>query len=99
MNIFSRMFCYPILERELNNRIADRDTTIAEKDERIAELEDRLFIRFGLPPKGVDLSGSQPGVRIAPYRTGRQRVREMVTPPVEMLSAEDTKILDEAVTQ
>jgi hypothetical protein len=99
MNIISRMFAYPILERELTNRIEDRDKIIAEKDERIAELETRLFIRFGLPPSGVDLSGTTKGTMIPAYRTGRQRVREMVTPPVVTLSAEEEKMMDDVMTQ
>ena len=98
-NPFTRLFAYPILERELNNRIADRDATIADLHLRIDDLETRLFVRFGLPPKGVDLSSSKQGVMIPPYRTGRQRVRDMVTPQIATLSPEEEKMMDEAVTQ
>lgn len=95
MNIISRLFCYPLLEREL----ANREARIAELTERVSELEDRLFIVRGLPPKGTDLSPTTHRITIPPYRTGRQRVRDMATPAVGKLSAEDERAIEESLTQ
>lgn len=98
MNIISRIFCFPLLERELNNRIVERDVVIEEQKVRIEDLENRLFVRFGLPAKGVDLSGSK-GVVIEPYRTGRQRVRDMVKPPIVTLTPEEEQSIQDTLTQ
>lgn len=87
------MFCFPLLERQ----VAERDATIAEQKQRIADLEDRLFMRFGMAPRSSVLVDH--GKPIPPYRTGRQRVKDMLTPPVNELSAEEAKTIEESLTQ
>lgn len=97
-NIFTRIFAYPILERELSNHIADRDKQIVSLKVEIQELRDRLYMRHGFVPSG-EKTTSMPGKIIPPYRTGRQRLKDMVTPKVESLTAEEEKRLEESVTQ
>ena len=99
MNIISRMFCYPIMERELLNRIADRDATIVNQRIRIKDLENRLFMARGLPVKGAEINTGKPAY-IPTYRTGRQRLRDMVTPTVTTeLSAEEEAQIRDSLTQ
>lgn len=100
MNIISRMFCYPILERELSNRIADRDAIIVSQQIRIEDLENRLFMVRGVPVKGADVTPSK-ATYIPAYRTGRQRLSDMVKPQVVAgeLSAEDEAQIRERLTQ
>jgi len=100
VNIFSRIFAYPILERELLNRIADRDRQIVSQQIRIEDLESRLFLSRGLPVKG-EINVGMAAV-VPSYRTGRQRLRKMVTPPLvteEKLTAEEEKQIAESLTQ
>lgn len=97
-NIFTRIFAYPILERELSNRIADRDAQIVSLKVEIQELRDRLYMRHGFVPSG-EKATSVPGKIVPPYRTGRQRLKDMVTPKVELLSDEDHRMIEESVTQ
>lgn len=97
-NIFVRLFAYPILERELSNRIADRDAQIVNLKVEIQELRDRLYMRHGFVPSG-EKATSVPGKIIPPYRTGRQRLRDMVEPKVGLLTAEEEQRLEESVTQ
>lgn len=98
MNIISRIFCYPILERELTNRIADRDTQIVSLKIEVQELRDRLFLVRGVPAGGSSLSSSQAQI-VPSYMTGRQRLRKLVTPQVGLLTPEEEKVLEESVTQ
>ncbi len=97
-NPFTRLFAYAILERELTNRIADRDVVINELKAENLELRNRLFVRFGLPVSGQDLNIGKLAM-IPAYRTGRQRVRDSVTPPIVTLSAEDEKAIEQTLTQ
>lgn len=96
-NIFVRLFAYPILERELMNRIADRDAQITSLKVEVQELRDRLFMVRGVPVGG-QVSNST-GVVLPPYRTGRQRLRDMVTPAVSILSREDEENIEKSLTQ
>lgn len=99
MNIISRVFCYPILERELLNRIADRDSQIVSLKIENQDLKDRLYMRHGFVPSGQSIDIGKPA-QVPPYRTGKQRLRDMVTPPaVAPLSAEEQRIIEESVTQ
>lgn len=99
MNIISRIFCYPILERELLNRIADRDTRIVSLQVENQELRDRLYVRHGFVPSGQPIEIGKPAL-VPAYRTGRQRLREMITPPaVASLSAEEEAQIKESMTQ
>lgn len=98
MNIISRMFAYPILERELCNRLADKDAEILRLSIEVQELRDRLFLRHGMVPSGEKVT-SQVGQPLPPYRTGRRRLRDMVTPAVSVLSEEDQATIDATLTQ
>lgn len=95
MNIFTRLFAYPILERELMNRLADRDAQIVSLKVEVQELRDRLYAKHGYVASGEKLMPSPP----VPYRTGRQRLRDMVTPPIEKLSREEEQMIEESLTQ
>lgn len=97
-NIFVRLFAYPILERELMNRIADRDAQITSLRIEVQELRDRLFLVRGVPTSGAQVTGAT-GTTIPAYRTGRQRLREMITPQVGILTAEDEKTIEDSLTQ
>lgn len=101
LNIFVRLFAYPILERELSNRIADRDLEITHLRVEVQELRDRLFMVRGVPTSGQSTAPSL-GQIIPAYKTGRQRLREMVTPPLVAevhLSEEEQRMIDESLTQ
>lgn len=98
MNIISRMFCYPIMERELLNRLADRDAQIVSQQVRIEDLENRLFMVRGVPVKGEDVKIGKPAY-IPTYRTGRQRLRDMVKPDVVPLSSEEEAQIRDSLTQ
>ncbi len=99
MNIFSRGIAYPILERELLNRLADRDAEIVNLRTRISDLEDRLFMVRGVPPKGAEIPTGK-AAYIPTYRTGRQRLRDMVKQPVvETLSEEEEAQIRDSLTQ
>lgn len=95
MNIFSRIFAYPILERELLNRIADRDAQIVSLKVRIGELENRLFMVRGLPVQGE----TPKKTHIPQYRTGRQRLKDMMKVPVTELTAEEEAQIKDSLTQ
>jgi len=97
MNIISRMFCYPLLEQVAAERIADRDREIVSLKLRVEELENRLFMVRGLPPKGEITTGKP--AYVPPYRTGRQRLRDMVTPQIEKLTEEEEKQIADSLTQ
>lgn len=100
MNIISRMFCYPVMERELTNRIADRDVQIVSQQVRIEDLENRLFLVRGVPVKGEDIKIGKPAY-IPAYRTGRQRLNDMAKPTVvaEPLTADEEKQIQDSMTQ
>lgn len=99
MNIISRIFCYPILERELTARIADRDRQIVSQQVRIEDLENRLFMVRGVPVKGAEITTGKPA-HIPTYRTGRQRLRDMVKPTVTAtLTEEEEKQIEDHLTQ
>lgn len=101
VNIFTRLFAYPILERELSARIADRDAEIVHLRIEVQELRDRLFLKSGLLPSGQSASASM-GAVVPAYRTGRQRLRDMVTPPLVSeteLTAEEQRQIDDHLTQ
>lgn len=99
-NIFTRILAYPIIERELSNRIADRDAEIVQLRIEVQELRDRLYLKHGLPPSGQQMSAR--GSVLPSYLTGRQRLRKLVTPPIVSeveLTAEEQRVLDESLTQ
>ena len=92
-NIFTRIFGFSLLL----DRLADKDAQIVSLKVEIQELRDRLFQRHGLPASGEQ---PQPHVAIPAYRTGRQRLRDRVTPALTSeLSAEDEKAIEESLTQ
>lgn len=97
-NIFTRLFAYPILERELTNRIADRDKQIVSLQVEVQELRDRLYVRHGFVPSGQSVDIGKP-VLIPPYRTGRQRLNDLVKPATEMLTPEDEQQIEQSLTQ
>lgn len=98
-NIFTRIFAYPILERELLNRLADRDTQIVSLKIENQDLKDRLYMKHGFVPSGQSIDIGKPA-HVPPYRTGRQRLREMVMPPVAAtLTEAEQRIIEESVTQ
>lgn len=100
MNIVSRLFCYPVMERELLNRIADRDKQIVSQQIEIQELRDRLYMRHGFVPSGQPIEAGKPA-HIPAYRTGRQRLNdlvkeEVIAPP---LTPEEEKQIADHLTQ
>lgn len=99
-NFITRIFAYPILERELLNRLADRDKQIVSQQVELQELRDRLYIRHGFVPSGQSVDIGKPAY-IPAYRTGRQRLKDMVKPGVtsESLTAEEEKQIQDSMTQ
>jgi len=96
MNIFTRIFAYPILEREMSARIADKDAQIVSLKVEIQELRDRLFNKHGM----VTTTGTvTAGPHIPHYLTGRQRLRKMVEPVNAQLTPEDERRIEESLTQ
>lgn len=85
------------MERLLLDRVADRDAEIVNLRVRIDDLENRLFMVRGVPVKG-DVSIGKPAY-IPTYRTGRQRLRDMVSPKVETLTAEEEEQIKNSLTQ
>jgi len=92
MNFLARIFAYPILME----RLADKDAQIVSLKVENQELRDRLFMVRGVPTSGQQTS-SHPVV--APYRTGRQRLRDMVEPKINQLSREDEQMIEDSLTQ
>ncbi len=87
------------MERELLNRLADRDSEIVNLRVRVNDLENRLFMVRGVPVKGADIPTGKPA-HIPVYRTGRQRLRDMVKEPViKSLTPEEEEQIKNSLTQ
>lgn len=78
-------------------RLADRDAQIVSLKVEVQELRDRLFLKHGYTASG---DVQQPLQATPPYRTGRQRLHDMVRQSVVgQLSAEDEKMIEGTLTQ
>lgn len=91
MNIFTRIWGFPILL----DRLADKDAQIVSLKVEIQELRDRLFTKHGYTPVGEKVTVGH----IPPYRSGRQRLKDMVEPRIGLLSPEEQKVIEESLTQ
>ena len=92
-NILTRIFGYSMLLE----RLADRDAQIVSLKVEVQELRDRLYIKHGLAPSGAPVAVT--GAVIPPYRTGRQRLKDMVTPQISSLSPDEERMIEESITQ
>ena len=84
----------------MSQRLADRDDEIERLVIENSELRERLFVKFGFTPSGK-LETQRGGVAFQPFRTGRRRVHDMLNPAEQtaVLTEEETRQLDEAITQ
>lgn len=87
------------MERLLLDRVADKEAEITSLKVRVEDLENRLFMVRGVPVKGAEIPTGK-AAYIPTYRTGRQRLRDMVKQPViETLSEEDEAQIRDSLTQ